>query len=163
MIRSDMLNSYTQKNKYLNSSTTSFFTFQSDFETKLHQIATLGPILQFQLSWKSGKSQLARWGHEVALLSVSHQFILCNIQYWSEWSACASGRSGHSTWHYFSFFLSLSLSEVVLPKILNLSLGDQTKINNAWKEDNQQWKKTSKYWKFNISATIDQIFLKFQT
>ena len=27
-----MFNSYTQKNKYLNSSTTSFFTFQSDFE-----------------------------------------------------------------------------------------------------------------------------------
>ena len=29
---------------------------------------------------------------------------------WSERSACASGRSGHSTWQYFSLFLS---SEVV--------------------------------------------------
>ena len=36
---SDMLNSYTQKNKYLNLSTTSFFTLKSDFEEKkLHQI-----------------------------------------------------------------------------------------------------------------------------
>ena len=31
-------------------------------------IATLGPILRSQLSWKSEKSQLARWGHKVALL-----------------------------------------------------------------------------------------------
>ena len=32
-------------------------------------IATLGPILKFQLSWKSSNSQLTRWGHGVALLS----------------------------------------------------------------------------------------------
>ena len=35
------------ENKYLNSSTTSFFTFQSDFEKKLHQIRWFffdGPI-----------------------------------------------------------------------------------------------------------------------
>ena len=32
--RSDMLSSYKHKNKYLNSSTTSFFTLQSDFEEK---------------------------------------------------------------------------------------------------------------------------------
>ena len=31
--------------------------------------ATLGPILKSQLSWRSEKSQLARWGHGVALLS----------------------------------------------------------------------------------------------
>ncbi len=31
------------------------------------------------------------------------------------------------------------------PQIFRLSLGDQTKITNAWKEDDQQWKKTSKY------------------
>ena len=49
------------------------------------------------------------------------------------------------------------------PQILNLGLGDQTKIKNAWKEDDYQWKKTSKYWKLNISETTDQIFLKFQT
>jgi hypothetical protein len=36
---------------------------------KICIIATLGPILEFQPSWKSCKSQLARWGHEVALLS----------------------------------------------------------------------------------------------
>ena len=32
-----------------------------------------------------------------------------------------------------------------LPQILNLSLGDQTKIENAWNEDDLQWKTTSKY------------------
>jgi hypothetical protein len=32
-------------------------------------IATLGPILKSQLSWKSDKSQLARWGHDVVLFS----------------------------------------------------------------------------------------------
>ena len=32
-------------------------------------IATLGSILDSQLSWESGKFQLARWSHEVALLS----------------------------------------------------------------------------------------------
>ena len=47
------------------------------------------------------------------------------------------------------------------PQILNLSSGDQTKIKNAWKEDDYQWKKTSKYWKLNISTTTDRIFLKF--
>ena len=47
-------------------------------------------------------------------------------------------------------------------QILNLSSGDQTKITNAWKEDDHQWKKTSKYWKLNISATSGQIFLKFK-
>ena len=31
-------------------------------------IATLGPILQFQPCRKSGKSQLARWGHNVVLI-----------------------------------------------------------------------------------------------
>ena len=46
-------------------------------------------------------------------------------------------------------------------QILNLSLGDQTKITNAWKEDDHQWKKTSKYQKLNISGTTGQIFLKF--
>ena len=49
------------------------------------------------------------------------------------------------------------------PQILNLSLVDQTKITNARKEDVHQWKKTSKYQKLNISATMDRIFLKFET
>ena len=31
------------------------------------------------------------------------------------------------------------------PQILNLSSGDQTKIKNAWNEDDLQWKMTSKY------------------
>ena len=31
------------------------------------------------------------------------------------------------------------------PQILNLSKGDQTKIKNAWKEDDLQWKTTTKY------------------
>ena len=35
-------------------------------------IATLGSILDFQLCWKSGKFQLARWSHNVALLSWNH-------------------------------------------------------------------------------------------
>ena len=43
------------------------------------------------------------------------------------------------------------------PKILNLSLGDQTKIKNAWNEE-LKWKTTSKYYKMNISATTDRIF-----
>ena len=30
-------------------------------------------------------------------------------------------------------------------QILNLSLGDQTKIKNAWNKDDLQWKMTSKY------------------
>ena len=47
------------------------------------------------------------------------------------------------------------------PKILILSLGNQTKIKNAWNEDDHQWKKTSKYQKLNISATTGWIFLKF--
>ena len=47
-------------------------------------------------------------------------------------------------------------------QISNLSPGDQTKIkeNLQWKTI-LQWKMTSKYYKFNISATTDQIFLKF--
>ena len=47
------------------------------------------------------------------------------------------------------------------PQILNLSLVEQTKITNAWNEDDIQWKKTSKYKKLNISATTGWIFLKF--
>ena len=39
------------------------------------------------------------------------------------------------------------------PQILNLSLGEQTKITNSWKEDDLQWKMTSDYKKLNISAT----------
>ena len=35
----------------------------------LSDIATLGPILQFQLSWKSCKSQHESWGHRVVLFS----------------------------------------------------------------------------------------------
>ena len=35
----------------------------------LFGIATLGSILDSQLSWESGKSQLARWNHEVVLFS----------------------------------------------------------------------------------------------
>ena len=31
------------------------------------------------------------------------------------------------------------------PQISNLSLGDQTKIKNAWNKDDLQWKTTSKY------------------
>ena len=57
-------------------------------------------------------------------------------------------------------------------QILNLSLGDQTKIKDAWTEDNHSWKGTTngrrppteedlKYSKLNISATTGQIFLKF--
>ena len=42
-----------------------------------------------------------------------------------------------------SKFLSIRGSD--FPQILNLSLGDQTKIKNAWKEDDHKWKKTSKY------------------
>ena len=33
-------------------------------------IATLGSILDSQLSWESGKFQLARWSHEVVIFSV---------------------------------------------------------------------------------------------
>ena len=33
-------------------------------------VATLGSILDSQLSWESGKFQLARWSHEVVLFSV---------------------------------------------------------------------------------------------
>ena len=36
--------------------------FLPDFE-----IATLGSILDSQLSWESGKFQLARWSHEVVI------------------------------------------------------------------------------------------------
>ena len=46
-------------------------------------------------------------------------------------------------------------------QILNLSLGDQTKVTNAWKEDDHQWKKASKYWKLNISETTGRIFINF--
>ena len=35
-------------------------------------IATLGSILNSELSWESGKSKLARWSHNVALFSKSH-------------------------------------------------------------------------------------------
>ena len=35
----------------------------------LHIFATLGSILDSQLSWESGKSQLARWSHRVVLFS----------------------------------------------------------------------------------------------
>ena len=31
------------------------------------------------------------------------------------------------------------------PQMSNLSLGDQTKIRNAWKKYDHQWKKISKY------------------
>ena len=41
---------------------------------------------------------------------MGHTFLTALSYCWSERSACASGRSGHSTWHFFS---SLSLSEVV--------------------------------------------------
>ena len=37
------------------------------------------------------------------------------------------------------------------PQILNLRSGDQTKIKNAWNEDNLQWKTTS-----NIESAISQ-------
>ena len=39
----------------------------------------------------------------------------------------------------------LSNHYLFLPEILNLSLGDQTKIKNAWNEDDLQEKTTSKY------------------
>ena len=39
----------------------------------------------------------------------------------------------------------LSIHWLDFPQILNLSLGDQTKVTNAWKEDDHQWKKISKY------------------
>ena len=39
-------------------------------------IATLGSILDSQLSWESGKFQLARWSHAVALLSDRIYFYL---------------------------------------------------------------------------------------
>ena len=48
-----------------------------------------------------------------------------------------------------------------LPQILNFSTGDQTKIKNAWNEEDLQWKTTSKYQKLNILETTDWIFLKF--
>ena len=40
--------------------------------TFVHIIATLGSILDSQLSWESGKSQFARWNHNMALLSWNH-------------------------------------------------------------------------------------------
>jgi hypothetical protein len=40
-----------------------------------------------------------------------------------------------------------------LSQILNLSLGDKTKIKSAWNEDDLNWKTTSKYKKLNMSAT----------
>ena len=62
-----------------------------------------------------------------------------------------------------------------LPQILILILGDHNKINIFWNEDyilwkNRRlpptedylrWKMTYKYSKLNISASTDQIFLKF--
>ena len=46
--------------------------------TELALIATLGSILDFQLSWESGKFRLARWSHGVVLFSpiftYLHQF-----------------------------------------------------------------------------------------
>ena len=33
-------------------------------------IATLGSIFDFQLSWESGKFQLAKWSHKVVIFSV---------------------------------------------------------------------------------------------
>ena len=48
-----------------------------------------------------------------------------------------------------------------LPQILNLSSEDQTKIKNAWNEDELHWKKTWEISKSNFSATTDQIFLIF--
>ena len=41
---------------------------------------------------------------------------------------------------------------------LNLSSMDQTEIE---KKDQPQWKTTLKYQKLNITATSDQVFLKF--
>ena len=35
----------------------------------LKTVATLGSILDSQLSWESGKFQLARWSHEVVIFS----------------------------------------------------------------------------------------------
>ena len=42
-------------------------------------IATLGSILDFQLCWKSGKFQLVRWSHNVALLSAGIFFHLLRM------------------------------------------------------------------------------------
>ena len=61
----------------------------------------------------------------------------------------------------------LSNQWVDLAQILNLGLFDQTKIEKhiKWRlpsmEDDLKWKTTSKYWLWNISATTDQILLKF--
>ena len=49
-----------------------------------------------------------------------------------------------------------------LSQILNLSLGDQTKIENACNEDDLQWKTTSKYLDWNISASTYLIILKLK-
>ena len=49
--------------------------FQHSFHISKHIIyvfiATLGSILDSQLSWESGKFQLARWSQEVALFPVN--------------------------------------------------------------------------------------------
>ena len=52
---------------------------------------------------------------------------------------------------------------IVSSSYFNLSSGDQTEIQNAWNEDNLQWKWKiiPKYYNSDISATTDQIFLKF--
>ena len=42
-------------------------------------IATLGSILDSQLIWESGKSQLARWSHNVALFSWNHHIACATL------------------------------------------------------------------------------------
>ena len=46
-----------------------FLVFEFLFTIFKWLVATLGSILDSQLSWESGKFQLARWSHRVALFS----------------------------------------------------------------------------------------------
>ena len=69
------------------------------FQRFFHRnIATLGSILDSQLSWESGKFQLARWSHRVALWSsLDHPpptaklflTMLCGVHVRASW-ACSS-------------------------------------------------------------------------
>ena len=47
-----------------------------------------------------------------------------------------------------------------LPQILNLCLGDQTKLDITHNEDDSQWKMTSKYLKVNIWSNSDDLHCK---
>ena len=95
------------------------------------------PILEFQLDWKSGKSQLARWATE---WHYNHSASQPATQPASQPATQPTG--------YFDLYVKVKYFNnhwLDFAQILNLSSGDQTKIKNDWNEDDLQWKTTSKY------------------